>query len=62
MPYNEYSLCEAWQSVRKLVLVEFMLKGRHMGLPKAIGGALLLLGQELMERMDRESSGRVTDH
>lgn len=34
-----------------------MLRGRHRGLPMAIDRAVLLPGQELMERMDKEYNG-----
>lgn len=38
-----------------------MLKGRHRGLPMAIDRAVLLPGQELMERLDKEYYG-TGDH
>ena len=40
----------------KLVLLTVMLRGRHRILPMAIDRAVLLPGQELMERLDREIS------
>ena len=54
VPYDEYSLCGACHTLSKLILMVVMLRGRHRGLPMAIDRAVLLPGQELMERMDRE--------
>ena len=54
VPYDTYSFCGAWHSLSKLILIVVMLRGRHRGLPMAIDRAVLLPGQELMERMDRE--------
>ena len=54
VPYDTYAFCGAWHSLSKLILIVVMLRGRHRGLPVAIDRAVLLPGQELMERMDRE--------
>ena len=54
VPYDTYSFCGAWHTLSKLILIVVMLRGRHRGLPMAIDRAVLLPGQELMERMDRE--------
>ena len=54
VPYDTYSFCGAWHTLSKLILIVIMLKGRHRWLPMAIDRAVLLPGQELMERMDRE--------
>ena len=35
-----------------------MIRGRHRGLPMAIDRAVLLPGQELMQRMDQEYNGQ----
>ncbi len=39
------------------MLIVVMLRGRHRGLPMAIDRAVLLPGQELMERLDRGDDG-----
>ena len=59
VPYDTYSFCGAWHTVSKLILIIVMLRGRHRGLPMAIDRAVLLPGQELMERMDKEYNGTV---
>lgn len=41
----------------KLVLLTVMLRGRHRVLPMAIDRAVLVPGQELMQKLDREYSG-----
>ena len=38
-----------------------MIRGRHRGLPYAIDRAVLLPGEELMEKMDKEVNGRGRD-
>ena len=62
VPYDNYSFCGAWHTLSKLILIVVMLKGRHRGLPMAIDRAVLLPGQELMERMDREYNRRTRDY
>ncbi|MCJ1381680.1 hypothetical protein MMC17_004791 [Xylographa soralifera] len=57
VPYDNYSFCGAWFAASKVVLMAVMLRGRHRGLPMAIDRAVLLPGQELMERMDRDYNG-----
>lgn len=57
VPYDDYSFCGVWRSVSKLILIAVMLRGRHRILPLAIDRAVLLPGQELMERLDRETNG-----
>lgn len=54
VPYDTYSFCGAWHTLSKLILIIVMLRGRHRGLPMAIDRAVLLPGQELMERLDKE--------
>ncbi|KAK4691326.1 Trk/Ktr/HKT type cation transporter, partial [Lecanoromycetidae sp. Uapishka_2] len=54
VPYDTYSFCGAWHTLSKLILIVVMVRGRHRGLPMAIDRAVLLPGQELMERMDKE--------
>lgn len=54
MPYNDYSFSGAWRVLSKLILLTVMLRGRHRILPLAIDRAVLLPGQELMERLDKE--------
>ena len=54
VPYDSYSFCGAWYTVRKLILVVVMIRSRYRGLPMAIDRAVLIPGQELMQRMDRE--------
>jgi len=57
VPYDTYSFCGAWHTFSKLVLIVIMIRGLHRGLPMAIDRAVLLPGQELMERMDHEYNG-----
>ncbi|KAK3178837.1 hypothetical protein OEA41_000974 [Lepraria neglecta] len=57
VPYDTYSFCGAWHTLSKLILIVIMIRGRHRGLPMAIDRAVLLPGQELMEKMDREYNG-----
>lgn len=54
VPYDEYSFCGAWHTLSKLILVVVMIRGRHRGLPMAIDRAVLLPGEELMQKMDHE--------
>ncbi|MCJ1471866.1 hypothetical protein MMC13_000507 [Lambiella insularis] len=56
-PYDNYSFCGAWFSLSKVILMAVMIRGRHRSLPMAIDHAVLLPGQELMEKMDREYHG-----
>lgn len=56
VPYDTYAFSGAWHTLSKLILIVIMLRGRHRGLPMAIDRAVLLPGQELMERMDREDN------
>lgn len=57
--YDDYSLCGAFQSLSKLVLVAVMLRGRHRGLPLAIDRSILLPGEKLMKKMDEEYNQSV---
>lgn len=57
VPYNNYSFCGAWQALSKLVLMTVMLRGRHRILPMAIDRAILLPGQDIMERLDKRFRG-----
>lgn len=54
VPYDNYSFSGTWHTLSKLILICVMLRGRHRGLPYAIDRAVLLPGEELMEKMDRE--------
>lgn len=54
MPFDNFSFCGDWHTGSKLILILIMLRGRHRGLPYAIDRAVLLQGEELMERMDKE--------
>lgn len=54
VPYDQYSLSGAFQTGSKVVMLGVMLRGRHRGLPLAIDRSILLPGEELMHRMDRE--------
>lgn len=56
VPYDSYSFCGAWKKLSKLILITVMLRGRHRILPLAIDRAVLVPGQELMERLDKEES------
>ncbi|KAL8831189.1 MAG: hypothetical protein Q9191_001001 [Dirinaria sp. TL-2023a] len=60
VPYDNYSFCGAWHTLSKLILIVVMIRGRHRGLPMAIDRAVLLPGQELMQRMDKEYNGKDT--
>lgn len=59
VPYDDYSFSGAWHVLSKLVLLTVMLRGRHRILPMAVDRAVLLPGQELMEKLDREYQGSV---
>ena len=61
VPYDEYSFCGAWHTLSKIILIGVMIRGRHRGLPMAIDRAVLLPGQELMQRMDHEYNGTKLD-
>jgi len=61
VPYNSYSFSGAWHVLSKLILLAVMLRGRHRVLPYAVDRAVLLPGQELMEKLDREYS-TTDDH
>ncbi|KAH7065156.1 potassium transport protein 1 [Macrophomina phaseolina] len=54
VPYDQYSLSGAFRAGSKVVMLGVMLRGRHRGLPLAIDRSILLPGEELMHRMDRE--------
>ena len=58
VPGKDYSLCGDFASLSKVVLLFAMLRGRHRGLPLAIDRSILLPGEELMHRMDREYSAK----
>lgn len=57
LPYSGFSFCRAWLSLSEVILMAVSIRSRHRGLPMAIDRAVLLPGQELMERMDREYNG-----
>lgn len=54
VPYDNYSLSGAFQTTSKVIMLFVMVRGRHRGLPLAIDRSILLPGEELMHRMDRE--------
>jgi potassium uptake Trk family protein len=58
VPYDNYSFSGTWHTLSKLILICVMIRGRHRGLPYAIDRAVLLPGEELMEKMDKEVNGR----
>ncbi|CAD0093502.1 unnamed protein product, partial [Aureobasidium vineae] len=58
VPYDNYSFSGTWHTLSKLILICVMIRGRHRGLPYAIDRAVLLPGEELMEKMDMEVNGR----
>lgn len=57
VPDDYHSFSGTWNVLSKLVLLTVMLRGRHRILPMAIDRAVLLPGQELMEKLDREFNG-----
>ncbi|KAI4724224.1 TrkH-domain-containing protein [Aureobasidium sp. EXF-10728] len=61
VPYDNYSFSGTWHTLSKLILICVMIRGRHRGLPYAIDRAVLLPGEELMEKMDKEVNGRGSD-
>ncbi|KAK5172204.1 uncharacterized protein LTR77_003842 [Saxophila tyrrhenica] len=61
VPYNSFSFSGAWHVLSKLILLTVMLRGRHRILPYAVDRAVLLPGEELMEKLDREYS-TTDDH
>jgi hypothetical protein len=56
VPGQDYSFCGSFASLSKIVLLFVMVRGRHRGLPLAIDRSILLPGEELMRRMDKEYS------
>jgi potassium uptake Trk family protein len=56
VPRQDYSFCGSFASLSKIVLLFVMVRGRHRGLPLAIDRSILLPGEELMRRMDKEYS------
>jgi Cation transport protein len=54
VPDDSYSLSGAFQTGSKLVTMAVMIRGRHRGLPLTIDRSILLPGQGLMHKMDRE--------
>jgi potassium uptake Trk family protein len=56
VPGQDYSFCGSFASLSKIVLLFIMVRGRHRGLPLAIDRSILLPGEELMRRMDKEYS------
>ncbi|KAK3719147.1 hypothetical protein LTR37_004711 [Vermiconidia calcicola] len=54
VPYSESSFSAAWHVLSKLILLTVMLRGRHRILPMAVDRAVLIPGQELMEKLDKE--------
>ncbi|THW30617.1 TrkH-domain-containing protein [Aureobasidium pullulans] len=61
VPYDNFSFSGTWHTLSKLILICVMIRGRHRGLPYAIDRAVLLPGEELMEKMDKEVNGRGRD-
>ncbi|KAI5240308.1 TrkH-domain-containing protein [Aureobasidium subglaciale] len=61
VPYDTYSFSGTWHTLSKLILICVMIRGRHRGLPYAVDRAVLLPGEELMEKMDTEVNGRGRD-
>ena len=58
VPLDNYSFSGVWHTLSKLIIVAVMIRGRHRGLPYAIDRAVLLPGEELMEKMDMEVNQR----
>jgi potassium uptake Trk family protein len=58
IPGKDYSLCGDFASLSKVVMLFTMVRGRHRGLPLAIDRSILLPGEELMRRMDKEYSSK----
>jgi hypothetical protein len=54
VPYDEYSLSGAFDTLSKVIMVSVMIRGRHRGLPLAIDRSILLPGEDLMHRIDKE--------
>jgi potassium uptake Trk family protein len=61
VPGKDYSLCGDFASLSKVVMLFAMVRGRHRGLPLAIDRSILLPGEELMHRMDKEYSAKGTE-
>lgn len=54
VPYDNYSFCGSWHVLSKLILLTVMIRGRHRILPMAVDRAVLLPGQDLLDRLDKE--------
>jgi len=61
VPGKDYSLCGSMASLSRIVLCCVMVRGRHRGLPLAIDRSILLPGEDLMRRMDKEYSESGTN-
>ncbi|KAF1837118.1 potassium transport protein 1 [Decorospora gaudefroyi] len=61
VPGKTYSLCGDFASLSKVVLLFVMVRGRHRGLPLAIDRSILLPGEELMHRIDKEYNAKGTE-
>jgi hypothetical protein len=61
VPYDDYSLSGAFQSLSKVIMLAVMLRGRHRGLPLAIDRSILLPGEDLMHEMDRHYNDLGSD-
>ncbi|KAF1948879.1 potassium transport protein 1 [Byssothecium circinans] len=60
VPYDQYSLSGAFGTLSKVIMLFVMIRGRHRGLPLAIDRSILLPGEELMHRMDKEYEEKGT--
>ena len=60
VPYDQYSLSGAFDTLSKVIMLFVMIRGRHRGLPLAIDRSILLPGEELMHRIDREYNEKGT--
>ena len=54
LPYADYSFSGSWHTLSKLILMTVMIRGRHRILPMAIDRAVMVPGEELMEKLDKD--------
>jgi hypothetical protein len=58
--YDNYRFSGAWHTLSRLILIAVMSHGRHRILPAAVDRTVLVLGQGLLELLDRELAAART--
>ncbi|KAL8643863.1 MAG: hypothetical protein Q9226_008073, partial [Calogaya cf. arnoldii] len=58
VPYDTYSLSDAFHKLSKVIMLFVMDRGRHRGVPLAIDRSILIPGEELLHQMNEEYNHR----